>query len=94
MPTFEPPTTGTDTPIFERGTPERKRNPLGNALMKFFPGPVIGRNVYVLADGTITEDEPAEGDITAAKVYHFGHVHTVTEEEADALRGAGYSVSD
>jgi hypothetical protein len=57
------------------------------ALFKFFRGPPVGHNVYVLHDGTVTE---SANTLDIAKTYLGGHTHVVTDEEADVLWDAGY----
>jgi len=52
------------------------------------PGP-RGRNVFKLAPGVYTENQPANaGDVE--KTYHGGHVHQLTSAEQAELTQAGY----
>jgi len=93
LPTFEPPTRG-----FTRTTDADERlvraNPLGNRLMRHFRGQPVGINIWVLADGTITEKEPFGDDLaTIRTVYWGGHIATVSYAEANALVAAGYDVN-
>jgi hypothetical protein len=48
-----------------------------------------GRNVFLLTDGTFTENEPADFS-TIATTYHGGHSHSITAAESAALTAAGY----
>lgn len=48
-----------------------------------------GRNVFKLVDGSFTEYQPMDQD-SIAITYHGGHVHTITQQEADDLTEAGY----
>lgn len=48
-----------------------------------------GRNVYKLVSGEFTEYQPSEMD-TVEKIYHGGHIHTLTAEEEADLIAAGY----
>jgi hypothetical protein len=52
------------------------------------PGP-RGRNVFKLVDGNFTESQPSDMT-TVEKVYHGGHVHTLTDAEEADLIAAGY----
>jgi len=72
---------------------QRQRNPNGNNLMRHFAAPMQAVNVWVLADGTITEIQPT-GDAYLARrrEYLGGHTYVITQAEADALRAAGYTI--
>lgn len=48
-----------------------------------------GRNVFKLNNGSFTEYQPMNQDDIAI-TYHGGHVHTITQDEADDLIAAGY----
>lgn len=48
-----------------------------------------GRNVYKLTNGNFTESQPSDMD-TVEKIYHGGHVHTLTAQEEADLIAAGY----
>lgn len=59
------------------------------ALWRFFDPEPRGRNVYKLTDGSYTEvDLKDEGQIE--KIYHGGHIHTLTQQEVTDLTAAGY----
>ena len=71
----------------------RYGNPLEGGIQarfwRFYEPEARGRNVYLLDDGTYTEvDIRDEGQIV--KIYHGGHVHTITDQEAADLTAAGY----
>lgn len=86
MPIFTPPVLpiGANTTV--------ARHP-GNQLWRHYGGRRVGINVYVYADGTIGTNDPPFGDITCRKVYHGGHIHTVTAAEALALTAAGFGAN-
>ncbi len=48
-----------------------------------------GRNVYKLANGSFTEDQP-HPDTLIDKTYHGGHIHQLTAQEEADLIAAGY----
>ena len=81
MPTFEP-------PVDEDVSLTSHRNEDADNLFRFYKPLLRGRNVYILNDGTITENEhpPAEFQ----KVYYGGHIYTITDAEAATLSAAGY----
>lgn len=85
MPTFTPPTSN-DVGLVAPATQQDPATRLGRHLA---PIP-RGRNVYLLTNGTFTEEQPVD-DATVAKTYHGGHVHDITEAEAAALTAAGYA---
>lgn len=58
-------------------------------IMSYLQPGEVGRNVFKLIDGTYTEDDPWDESVIA-KVYHGGHVHQLTAEEAAELTAAGY----
>lgn len=58
-------------------------------LFKFFDNDPRGRNVFLLTDGTYTENEP--NDIaTIRKVYWGGSNNEVSADEVASLTAAGY----
>ena len=67
-----------------------KRHP-GNALFRHFAPRAEGVNVYLYADGTVTETDPVS-DLDPLRVFHGGHIHTVDSATADLLVAAGYTV--
>jgi hypothetical protein len=48
-----------------------------------------GRNVFLLTNGNITENQPSDAT-TVSKIYYGGHATEVTAEEVAALTAAGY----
>jgi len=84
MPTFVPPTDNLLT-FVDRTNPYG----LGYRLFRFYAPLPRGRNVFLLTDGTFTENEPADFS-TIATTYHGGHTHDITAEESAALTAAGY----
>ena len=63
---------------------------IANRLARFYRPRERGRNVYQLVDESFTEVDQANYDVVL-KVYHGGHVHTLTEEEYADLLAAGYA---
>jgi hypothetical protein len=63
---------------------------IANRLARFYRPRERGRNVYQLVDGSFTEVDQANYDVVL-KVYHGGHVHTLSEEEYADLLAAGYA---
>ena len=61
----------------------------GNALFRFYPPFERGISVWVLADGSMTEQQPPNNE-GVVRVYLGGHEYPVTSEEAAALTFAGY----
>lgn len=59
------------------------------ALFKYYNGPPVGSNVYIMNDGTVTE-RPADL-LQIKKVYHGGHVIPITDAEEVVLSRAGYA---
>jgi hypothetical protein len=84
MPTFIPPTDNLLT-FIDRNKPYG----LGYRLFRFFAPTARGRNVFLLTDGTFTENEPADF-LTIATTYYGGHIHSITAAESAALTAAGY----
>lgn len=79
MPTFIPPT---DPRVYWSDRSDE-------GILSFLtPGP-RGRNIYKLVNGAYTEYQPGDMD-TVAVLYHGGHIHPVTDDEAAALTAAGY----
>lgn len=59
------------------------------ALRKYYKGPPVGSNVYLMNDGTVTET-PTDLNLVS-KIYHGGHIVPITDEEVDMLVDAGYA---
>lgn len=89
MPTFRPPTDN----FVVLGIPPKEfdsqevRNAY-NLFRHYNPEP-RGRNVFLLTDGTYTENEPNDRDIIS-KVYFGGSNNDITANEAASLTAAGY----
>jgi hypothetical protein len=62
---------------------------LANRLASHRAANARGRNVYLLSNGTYTENQPADMG-TVTKTYHGGHENEVTEAEVASLTAAGY----
>lgn len=90
MSTFTPPTDdfvpGAIPPRFDDPAETRFAY---NLFRHYTPQP-RGRNVFRLADGTYTENDPASyADVS--KVYYGGHVYSdLTPTEVEELTAAGY----
>jgi len=63
---------------------------IANRLARFYRPGLRGVNVYKLTNATFTEANQSDYSVVE-KVYHGGHVHTLTEEEYTDLLAAGYS---
>jgi hypothetical protein len=93
MATFTPPTDDFVRPtLYEnqaRGFILSGEQRLANRLAAHRTPTARGRNVYLLTDGTYTENQP--GDMTTvSKVYYGGHDIEVTADEVASLTAAGY----
>lgn len=82
MATFTPPTVEDVPMVFPWDW--KNRSP-----WRHFAAGKRGINVWKLADGTYTEDEPDEFVL----VYLGAHTYTVDSAEAAALTAAGYTVA-
>jgi len=100
LPTFTPPTDNI-VPTVDLDERDRRRNPLGNALMRHFARGPRGRNVFLLTNNTVTEQQPANwvdantgstnaGEVNTLKTWYGGHSHPITDAEATILTAAGY----
>lgn len=58
-------------------------------LLRHFDAEPRGRNVFLLTNGTYTENEPNDID-TIRKVYWGGSNNEVTPDEVASLTAAGY----
>lgn len=73
----------------KRGFVLSQEKRLANRLAAHRQPGARGRNVYLLTNGTYTENQP--GDMTTVqKTYHGGHDNEVTEAEVSSLTAAGY----
>ena len=89
MSTFRPPTDD----FMVLGIPPKEFDSqevrLAYSLFKHFGAEPRGRNVFLLTNGTYTENEP--NDITTIqKVYWGGTDNQVTADEVASLTAAGY----
>lgn len=74
---------------FTMGLILSKEQRLANRLASHVPPTARGRNVYLLNNGTYTENQP--GDMSmVAKVYYGGHEIEVDAAEVASLTAAGY----
>ena len=62
---------------------------LAYSLFRYFDAEPRGRNVFLLTNGTYTENEPNE-IATIAKVYWGGTDNEVSADEVASLTAAGY----
>lgn len=90
MPTFTPPTDNfhalSDFDVNLPNSPSVRR---AYNLLRHYGSLPRGRNVFLLANGTYTENEPS--DMTnVVTTYYGGHVYDITSDEAASLTAAGY----
>jgi len=93
MATFRPPTDNFVVPVivgdYMGGLRLSKDQRLANRLGgRIEPSP-RGRNIFLLTNGTYTDDQPSSLDMVA-KVYYGGHDNEVDAAEVAALTAAGY----
>ena len=98
MPTFIPPSRF-NVPRVRADTPDDQLTP----SIYFTANIPIGANVWWWTDNTISETQPplaekrlnADGTYTQGvyKVWHGGHIHTITSDEAAMLTAAGYGAN-
>ena len=62
---------------------------LAYSLFRHFDAEPRGRNVFLLTNGTYTENEPND-NTTISKVYWGGTDNQVTADEVASLTAAGY----
>lgn len=63
----------------------------GNQLYKHYRNIEAGINVWLLKDGTLTTNDPAN-DAIVRRVFHGGHLHPVDSTEAAILTAGGYTL--
>lgn len=85
MPYFTPPT----APLVPAAL--RPNHP-GYQLFKHYRPWDAGVNVWLLNDGTLTPNDPADESLVR-RVFHGGHVHEVNDAEATTLTAAGFTVT-
>jgi hypothetical protein len=89
MPIFRPPTDNFMALGVKPKEFDTQKARLAYRLFKNFAPEPQGRNVFLLTNGTYTENEP--NDITTiAKTYLGGHDNEISAEEATSLTAAGY----
>lgn len=97
--TFTQPRAATTPPVQVRG----EDDPITNRLFRHYPPSLQAVNVYILTDGTVTEEFPAstynadgslalKGEERIARAFTGTGPHTITDAEAAILTGAGYEV--
>lgn len=74
---------------FTKGLVLSQEQRLANRLASHVRPTPRGRNVYLLANGTYTENQPSDMT-TVAKTYYGGHDIEVTADEVASLTAAGY----
>lgn len=90
---FEPPTDDFVFPVPH--TPDSQMGLVSNDerrqrnLAKHYASTPRGRNVFLLVDGTVTENEPGD-PAQVQRVYHGAHRNPVSAQEAAVLTAAGY----
>lgn len=93
MPTFTPPIVY-DVPTTlpdDRGVAWRHR--------RYYGPNARGVNVYVYADGTVSQDNPAHltselaSDVSPTTTYYGGHVYLISAAQAAVLTTAGYGAN-
>ena len=93
MPTFSPPTDNFVSPViageFMNGQYLAATERLANQWGKHVALSPRGRNVFLLTDTTITENQPSDAT-RISKIYYGGHATEITSDEATALTTAGY----
>lgn len=93
MATFRPPTDNFVVPVivgdYMGGLRLSKDQRLANRLGGRIQASPRGRNIFLLTNGTYTDDQPSSLSMVA-KVYYGGHDNEITEDEVTALTAAGY----
>jgi hypothetical protein len=90
---FSPPLTAHEIPREDIDPVQRRRNANGNKLARYFVAPRQAINLWILENGTITEDQPFDEAYERRQgEYLGGHSYVITDDEALALIAAGYTV--
>lgn len=89
MPTFRPPTDNYMELGIEPTEFANKEIRMAYNLFRHYDPEPRGRNVFLLANGTYTEDEPNDTTLIA-KTYFGGSNNQITDAEATSLTAAGY----
>lgn len=86
MPIFRPPTDDVVAYV-----DVANQSGLAYRLFRYYEPEPRGRNVFLLTNGTFTENEPADPS-GYTKIYWGGSENVVTRSEAIVLENAGYTV--
>jgi len=93
MAIFRPPTDNFVVPViisdYMGGLHLSKDQRLANRLGGRIEASARGRNIFLLTNGTYTDNQPSSLDMVA-KVYYGGHDNQITADEVTALTAAGY----
>ena len=93
MATFKPPTDNFVVPViissvYNQGQLSKEER-IANRLGGHIKASARGRNIYLLTDGSYTDNQPSTFD-NVSKTYYGGHDITITDAEAASLTAAGY----
>jgi hypothetical protein len=93
MATFKPPTDNFVVPVivgdYMGGLRLSKDQRLANRLGGRIEASPRGRNIFLLTNGTYTDNQPSSLTMVA-KVYYGGHDNEIDAAEVAALTAAGY----
>lgn len=93
MATFRPPTDNFVVPVivgdYMGGLRLSKDQRLANRLGGRIEASPRGRNIFLLTNGTYTDNQPSSLNMVA-KVYYGGHDNEIDAAEVAALTAAGY----
>jgi hypothetical protein len=93
MAIFRPPTDNFVVPVivgdYMGGLRLSKDQRLANRLGGRIEASARGRNIFLLTNGTYTDDQPSSLSMVS-KVYYGGHDNEVDAAEVAALTAAGY----
>lgn len=93
MAIFRPPTDNFVVPVivsdYMGGMRLGKDQRLANRLGGHIDASPRGRNIYLLSDGSYTENQPSYA-VDVSKVYYGGHEIEVDATEVASLTAAGY----
>jgi hypothetical protein len=93
MAIFRPPTDNFVVPVivgdYMGGLRLSKDQRLANRLGGRIEASARGRNIFLLTNGTYTDNQPSSLSMVS-KVYYGGHDNQITADEVTALTAAGY----
>lgn len=93
MAIFRPPTDNFVAFVLQEDPSENVRlsvdQRFANRLGRHIRNAPRGRNIYLLTNGTYTDDQPFDDD-SVVRTYLGGHDNEVTSEEVASLTAAGY----